>query len=282
MKLYGFQPNRRHGQNFLVNRPTAEKFVNTALIDPSKVNTVVEIGPGVGSITEILCERFQNVIAIEKDQRLIKLWETEIPKPANLRLIQGDASTFDFAHLSKELGHRLVVFGNLPFNVSTMILLRLLQNWQQMSYAPLTFQKEVTERLLAKPNTKEYGSLTIQTQIYCNVDNRMVIQKQQYFPVPKVDSKVAGFVFLETPRLAVADTLPFEALVRQLFLYRRKTMLNSLKLSKRFAAWHELWKEKMQQLKIVETARVETLSLETLYELFRYCTEKRGNYGLDN
>jgi 16S rRNA (adenine1518-N6/adenine1519-N6)-dimethyltransferase len=209
------------------------------------------------------------VVAIEKDKRLIKLWQTQIPKPENLTVIEADACNFDYAHLAKEIGGKLFVFGNLPFNVSTLILERLFHEWQHMAYAQLTFQKEVAERLQAKPSTKDYGSLTIFAQVYCNVKPQMVIQKQQYFPVPKIDSKVLGFEFLAQPRVALEDLKDFEAFTRQLFLYRRKTLLNGARLSKRFAPYHQKLKENLVARGLSETVRVETLDLNTLYELFR-------------
>lgn len=269
MELYGHKPNRRSGQNFLVQPNTAAKFVDSAVLPKGiKPRHVVEIGPGVGSITKVLCERFEQVTAIEKDTRLIRLWESEIPRPENLRVVEGDATNFDFARLSKDIGERLVVFGNLPFNVSTLILTRLLTQWRHVAYAQLTFQKEVADRLVAKPGGKEYGSLTILGRIYCDVTNCMLIQKHQYYPVPKVDSRVLGFTFLEQPRAAIDDLLGFEAFVRQLFLYRRKTLLNGLKRAERFSGWGEAVRQSLNTRGLTENCRVETLDFTALYAVY--------------
>lgn len=268
MELFGHKPNKRNGQNFLVHTAAAEKFIETAFIDPQQQKAVVEIGPGLGAITLLLCQRYQQVYAIEKDQRLVKLWESKIGKPENLTLIHADATQYDFSQLASRLGERLVIFGNLPFNVSTIILIHLLNNWQHVRYAHLTFQKEVAQRLIAKPATKDYGSLTLLTQIFSDPIMRLHLSKHQYFPVPKVDSQVVGINFLEQPRVMPHDLKTFTSMLRKLYLYRRKTLLNGLKLSKTFKDWQPTVKQFLKLNQLPETVRVETLELNTLYRLY--------------
>ncbi len=277
MQLFGHRPKRRAGQNFLVHASTAERFVDTATHPAlANVTTVVEIGPGLGAITQILCRRFPQVIAIEADRRLVKIWQEKLSQPKNLQLIQADATNFDYARLAKRLGHRLCIFGNLPFNVSTVILERLFSQWQHISYAHLTFQQEVAARLVAKPGSRDYGSLTLFAYLYCDVEKQLNIDKNQFFPLPKVDTTVVGLSFLDHPRVEAAHLKDFEKFVRQLFMYRRKTLLNGLKQIRRFSSSLAQAQEYLQQQKLKADIRVERLTPAEIYELYCYCCRKEA------
>jgi 16S rRNA (adenine1518-N6/adenine1519-N6)-dimethyltransferase len=272
MNTHGIRPNKRAGQNFLKSPATAKKFVDivsTKLKD--KPQTVVEIGPGIGAITEHLCGAFENVIAIEKDKRLLKFWAEKEDRPENLTVIDGDATNFDFAKLSKELGFKLLVFGNLPFNVSTLILERLIEQWRFVDKALLTFQNEVAQRILSKPDCRDYGSLTVLAQTYTNPSSAMFIGKKQYFPIPKIDSRVVLFEFLDVPRVKEEDQKKFEHFVRQLFLYRRKTLTNGIKLAPAFTHWKEPAIAYLEEKGLPANSRIETWDFESIYSLFSYC-----------
>ena len=275
MNTYGIRPNKRAGQNFLKSPATAKKFVELVANTLSdKPATAVEIGPGIGAITNHLCQAFENVIAIEKDKRLIKFWSEKDDRPNNLTVVDGDATNFDFAKLSKNLGHKLLVFGNLPFNVSTLILERLLQQWWAIDKALLTFQNEVALRVLAKPGSKDYGSLTLLAYTYTDAKSAMFIGKKQYYPVPKIDSRVVLFDFLAKPRVEEGSLKKFEQFVRQLFLYRRKTLVNGLKLSSTFSSCAALATRYLEDNELPLTSRIETWDFDSIHALFNYCTRK--------
>ena len=275
MNLYGIKPNRRAGQNFLKDPESAHQFCDALEAyqqnNPSSKNCqIVEIGPGLGQITYALCERFDDVIAIEQDRRIFQLWQSKLKQPSNLNLIEGDATRFDFKKLAKDVGKPLLIVSNLPYSVGTIILKRILFHWESVDYALLTFQKEVALRLSAQSGNRSYGSLTVHVQTFCDVEEVFDLGKECFHPAPKVNSGVVGLRFLSRPRVCEEHLSSFEKMVQQLFLYRRKTLLNSMKQSKMFSGWEERAAEFLENSEHGLDVRVEKLSLDELYGLYQY------------
>ena len=273
--MHGHRANKRAGQNFLISEKTADSYV--ALLEANGVSpedTVIEIGPGLGALTKLLCRRYKKVIAIEKDKRLHKIWQKSLIVDDNLELILADASNYDYAHLAKALGSRLNIISNLPFNVSTVILQRLFQEWQHVDYVLLTFQKEVAERLVASPSTKAYGALTIFRQLFCDADLLLELPANEFYPVPKIDSQVVGMRFLSEPRAPIEQISGFQKFVHKLFLARRKTLLNGLKMSGKFATGVRVAEAFLEEQQLTKTVRAEALDYQQLLSLYQICLKE--------
>jgi len=224
-----FRPEKRLGQNFLVDPAISEKIVS--LSGFSREETVLEIGPGKGALTVPLAERVKHVLAVEKDARLVD-WLTDRLKKAglnNVTLLREDILKLDWESLREHFGARIPVIGNLPYNISSPILEKMCQNPQWMGRAVLMFQKEVAQRLTATSGNKAYGALTLLVQYHAQVFSLLKVQKGSFFPVPKVDSMVICLDF-ETPypQRAIHEAF-FRKVVKGAFAHRRKTISNSLK-----------------------------------------------------
>ena len=224
-----FRPKKRLGQNFLVDPAISEKIISLSGFSPE--DTVLEIGPGKGALTLPLAERVKHVVAVEKDGQLVD-WLTERLERAglnNVTLLHEDILKLDWKLLRKHFEARISIIGNLPYNISSPVLMKMCQNPLWMGRAVLMFQKEVAQRLTAVSGNKAYGALTLLVQYHAKVFSLLKVQKGSFFPVPKVDSMVVSLDF-ETPypQRAVHEAF-FIKVVKGAFAHRRKTVLNSLK-----------------------------------------------------
>lgn len=226
----GIFPYRGRGQHFLVQRGIAERIVDAASVD--KDDTVVEIGPGTGVLTQILLQNVKKLIAIESDRKLAQLiserFADEIDR-GEMELIFADALKHDFNALGERIGGKYSVVANLPYNISTEMIFRLLDAGRHIDRFILMLQREVAERLTAKPGTKSYGALTVMATLGCDISIRFPVGRRNFYPVPKVDSAVVLFAVRPAPLCDVGDIKVFRALVRAAFNNRRKTLRNALK-----------------------------------------------------
>lgn len=212
----------RLGQNFLYDRSILEKIVEDARVTAD--DTVVEIGPGPGTLTRVLSRRAKRVMAIELDERLYGRLKAELSGLANVELILGDALKFPF----EKIGAFKVV-ANIPYYITTPIIFRLLDARTALSTMTLTVQKEVAERVVAHPGGKDYGVLSIMVQYLAHAELRFIIPREAFRPVPKVDSALLHMEILEKPSVSVRDEKAFRRVVKTAFSQRRKTLSNSLK-----------------------------------------------------
>lgn len=217
------QPRKRFGQNFLQSAQVIEAIVRA--IDPHSKDRVIEIGPGQGALTQPLLNELDALTAIEIDRDLIAVLKN-LPLPhQHFNLIEADALTVDFG----ALGHNLKIVGNLPYNISTPLMIHLLHFADHIKEMHFMLQKEVVERLVAQPGSKIYGRLSVMIQSYCEAENLFVVPPHVFYPQPKVDSAVV--------RLTPYHQFPFnekefnclEKVVAQAFSMRRKTLANNLK-----------------------------------------------------
>ena len=214
---------KRYGQHFLQDA-WAEKLVTA--IDPQPGDRFVEIGPGPGALTLRLAPRVSHLTAIEVDREMIAALGPKLP--GNVKLIQADFLEVDLGALSAS--QRFRVAGNLPYNVASPILFKLLDVHRRtslMSDATLMVQREVAERITARPGTRDYGVLSIFVQLHCNVQRVLALPPGAFRPPPRVHSAVVHFRF-RPPAVPIADEGGFEAMVRSMFTQRRKTLLNAL------------------------------------------------------
>lgn len=220
------RPRKRFGQHFL-EKAWVDKLI--ASLQASPGDTFVEIGPGRGALTKPLAPLVRQLIAVEIDRDLA----AELPEhvPANVRIVQGDFLDVDLDEVLGDVPRPVRVVGNLPYNVSSPILFKLLHaadGGRRLSDATLMLQKEVVDRIVASPGNGEYGTLAIQAALLADVDRILTLPPGAFRPPPKVTSAVVRLRF-HPPSADVGDPATFEKVVRGVFLQRRKTLLNALK-----------------------------------------------------
>lgn len=272
LKAHGIFPYRGRGQHFLVNPEMAKKIVDLACIDKNDI--VVEIGPGVGALTAILLGKSARLIAIESDRRLFALISEKFTS-GKLEVILGDALKFDYIDLGKKLGKKFVAVSNLPYNISTEMIFRLLDAREYVDRAVLMLQKEVAMRLCAVPATKEYGVITVLASLYCDMSIGLNIGSGNFFPRPKVDSAVVVFKFRERPLVDVGSEDLFRQVVRAAFWGRRKTLRNSLKSVSDAISTSDIGKLE-ERSGIDLKRRGETLSVEEFGKITKSIIDIRG------
>lgn len=226
LKKYGIQPKKRLGQSFLCNRFIAEEIVRLATI--AKHDLVVEIGPGLGALTRPLAATGAQVIALEYDMLLAEVLP-KILRERTLDIIRADALNFDYQGLFNKHAAKLKVIGNLPYYLTSPLIFKLLTLRSIIDRMVVMMQKEVADRITARPGTRAYGTISIVAQLYCEVSERLTVTKDCFYPRPAVDSELVVFTVREKPLVALSDEIFFEKLVRDSFLRRRKTLLNALK-----------------------------------------------------
>lgn len=213
---------KRFGQNFLHDQRIIERIIKA--IAPKSGERLVEIGPGLGALTEPLLEAVEHLDAVELDRDLVERLQRFAPK---LTVHSGDALKFDFRRLATEQPIRVV--GNLPYNISTPIIFHLLEQLDVIIDMHFMLQKEVVERLAAEPGNKDYGRLTVMVQQRCEVDKLFTVPPGAFNPPPKVDSAIVRLVPHTSSPYPVPDQALFAKLVAQAFSQRRKTLRNTLK-----------------------------------------------------
>lgn len=193
--------------------------------------TVVEIGPGLGALTFPLADRVHHVIGIEKDARLVETLQTRLlqRRIENVTLIREDVLKADFSEIARSLGESLKLIGNLPFNISSPFLEKLIRGRDFLTRAVLTFQAEVGRRLVAAPGNKQYGALSVMVQYHARILPLIEIPKEAFSPPPKVDSMVVELDFTRPHPTRAGDEGMFRRTVQGAFAHRRKTLINSLK-----------------------------------------------------
>jgi len=215
----GHAPRKRYGQHFLHDRGVIAKIV--AAVDPQPGDAIVEIGPGTGALTAPLLDRVARLEAVEIDRDLAARLEAEHPR---LALHRGDVLRFDFARLPD----RLRVVGNLPYNVSTPLLFRLVEVADRLRDAHLMLQKEVVDRMVAAPSTSEYGRLSVMLQYRFEMRKLFDVKPGAFRPPPKVDSAVVRLVPKPAAALVARDRAALARVVTAAFTKRRKTLRNAL------------------------------------------------------
>jgi 16S rRNA (adenine1518-N6/adenine1519-N6)-dimethyltransferase len=219
-------PRKSLGQNFLTGSHFPERIINA--VSPQPNETIIEIGPGQGALTEKLIASGSRVMAIELDRNLIPVLNEKFSRHQNFQLIEADALTVNFREIIQPAARARVV-ANLPYNVATPILQRLIQSRSVMIEMTLMFQREVVERITAAPGGKEYGYLSVIAQFYCEVEKLFEVPPGAFRPVPKVMSSVVRLRVRNESVVSVIDETYFQEVVSVLFGQRRKTILNNLR-----------------------------------------------------
>ncbi|WP_146550897.1 16S rRNA (adenine(1518)-N(6)/adenine(1519)-N(6))-dimethyltransferase RsmA [Rummeliibacillus suwonensis] len=229
LKKYGFSFKKSLGQNFLIDPNILRNIVGYA--DLTKESAAIEIGPGIGALTEHLARAAGKVVSFEIDQRLLPVLEDTLSPYSNVKIVHSDVLKADVASIIKEeLAHYkdIMVVANLPYYVTTPILLKLITENLPIRGMVVMMQKEVADRISATPGTKAYGSLSIAVQYYMNAEVVMTVPKTVFMPQPNVDSAVLRLTRREELPVRVIDESFLFEVVRSSFAQRRKTILNNL------------------------------------------------------
>lgn len=220
------RPRQSLGQNFLRDENISRKIVSSLHVQPHDI--VLEIGPGEGALTKYLATQNRNLIVVDIDERVVKKMRADYLHNEIEILHQDFLETNFSAILKTKHADKLRIVGNIPYNITSPILFHILDNRTHVSDATLMMQKEVAKRLVGKPNTKDYGILSVFCQLFADVELLFDVSAKCFFPPPKVTSSVVRLRMLPQTRFALADEGFFRAMVRGIFGMRRKTLRNSL------------------------------------------------------
>ena len=229
LERHGFTFKKSFGQNFLTDTNILQKIVDTAEID-KKVN-VIEIGPGIGALTEFLAESAAEVMAFEIDDRLVPILADTLRDFDNVTVVNQDILKVDLAQYIAEFKNPdlpIKVVANLPYYITTPILMHLIESGIPFSEFVVMMQKEVADRISAQPNTKAYGSLSIAVQYYMTAKVAFIVPRTVFVPAPNVDSAILKMVRREQPAVEVQDEKFFFKVSKASFVHRRKTLWNNL------------------------------------------------------
>jgi 16S rRNA (adenine1518-N6/adenine1519-N6)-dimethyltransferase len=273
LKAWDIRADKRLGQNFLHDPSTAVKIVALADLRPDEI--VLEIGAGLGALTVAISRRAARVYAVEKDRRLLDLLKAELllHQATNASVLETDFLRLDLRELADRAGGRLTVMGNLPYNISSQILLRLIAQRSLLNRAILMFQKELAERLVAGPGSRAYGRLSVVLQYCAEIRPLALVEAARFFPRPKVDSQVVEIRFRSAVAHHPADEAFLFRVIKAAFGRRRKTLKNSLAGSELAIAAGELLAA-LGNAGIDPARRAETLSVAEFVALSECLRER--------
>lgn len=267
IKKYGFSFKKSLGQNFLIDSNILNRIVSAAEL--TKEKAALEIGPGIGALTQRLAQEAGKVTAVEIDQRLIPILGEILEPEQHVDIVHGDVLQLNLQELfqNKFTGfHKVSVVANLPYYVTTPILMKLLETKLPLEHIVVMIQKEVAQRMAAKPGGKDYGSLSIAVQYYCTTEIVCHVPQTVFIPQPNVDSAVIKLTLREQPAVQVEDEKFFFRVVQSAFAQRRKTLINNLLLLTGKDKRPQLT-ELLEGIGIDPSRRGETLSLEEYAKL---------------
>lgn len=263
-KRVGHQARKRFGQNFLHDEAVIDQIISG--INPRAGDRIVEIGPGLGALTEPLLEANEGKLqVVELDRDLIPILRTKFFNYPDFIIHESDALKFDFDSLADD-EHRLRIVGNLPYNISTPLIFHLLESIENLQDMHFMLQKEVVERMASVPGTSSYGRLGIMTQYYCKVQPLFIVGPEAFDPAPKVESAIVRLVPHETLPFPVESLERLQMLVRVAFTKRRKTLRNAMQ--------GVVDPEAFEELGIDVGLRPENLSLEQYTQLCNWPQKK--------
>ena len=225
LRRHGFTMSKRLGQNFLTDKNIIDKIVDS--LDPKDSDVVVEIGPGAGALTKALAERAGKIKSVEIDSKLLPLLNEVLMHHDNVEIINQDFMKTDLGKITNSMSFKLI--GNLPYYITTPIIMKVLEQGPIPQSMVFMIQKEVAQRLASKPGTKDYGAITVAVNYYCTVEYLFTVSKEVFIPKPKVDSAVIRLKPHDEPPVKVLDENIFFSLIKAGFGQRRKTLSNSLK-----------------------------------------------------
>lgn len=224
-KRFDIKMSKKLGQNFLIKRGIVDEIVHAAELTPGE--PVLEVGPGIGTLTQGLAQSGADVTAIELDRRLLEVLDTTLASYDNVRIIHGDVLKLDVPSIMNHKPFKVVA--NLPYYITTPIIMSLLESKLPIERLVVMVQKEVALRMVAKPGTKDYGALSVAVQYYTEPDIVLDVPPKSFLPAPAVTSSVIRSVLRDKPPVDVIDEKLFFRVVKAGFAQRRKTFANTMK-----------------------------------------------------
>ena len=272
---YPFAFQKKFGQNFLIDPRVLDKIIDSAEI--TKEDCVIEIGPGIGSVTQQLIEHAGKVISIEIDDQLIPILTEQFGDCENFRLIHKDVLKVDLQKLIQEESpnRKIKVVANLPYYITTPIIMTLLENQLNIESITVMVQKEVADRLASKPGSKQYGAITVSVNYYCDSYLVANVPRNCFMPRPNVDSAVIQLKLHDEPPVQVGNVKQLFKIIKAAFLLRRKTLLNTLAAHGELGIEKDRLKELLDESGIGAQTRGETLSIEDFARLSDYIDAHR-------
>lgn len=265
LKKYNIIANKNLGQNFLIEDEVIEKTVEAANI--SKEDLVIEIGPGLGTLTNKLLQKAKKVIAIELDNRMVNILNIRF---SNLEIIHEDVLKINLEQLIKKEKSQndikqVKIVANLPYYITTPIIMKLLEDKLDIESITVMVQKEVAKRISAKPGEKLTGAITYSVQYYCEVKEIIEVERTSFIPAPEVESEVIQLILRKKPVVELKNEKIFFKVIKASFMQRRKTLLNSLANSN--LVEKEKLKCILEKLQIKENIRGENLTLQQFAQI---------------
>lgn len=261
INLYEIRPKKTLGQSFLIEPAIIQSIVDAA--DFKKTDVVVEVGAGIGVLTEYIARKVRRVIAVEIDSKLINVLEHRLSEYGNVHIHHGDILRYSFKRLAEEENDKIKIIGNIPYNITSPFLFYLLSFMDSIDCFFLMMQKEVVERLVASSGNKSYGVPSVIMQMFVDVERIMDIGASNFYPKPQVESSVMRGIFREKPLTELFDKKLFGEIVRIAFAQRRKTIFNNLRKANLLKGVEEyLINDVLKICGIDSRRRAETLSPE--------------------
>lgn len=267
LNKYGFPVRKQYGQNFLVDEHVLNKIILASGV--TKDDFVLEIGPGIGTMTQYLCEAAKEVVAVEIDRMLIPLLEDTLSAYDNVTVINADILKTDIRQIADEKnnGQPIRVVANLPYYITTPVIMQLLEGGAPIESITVMVQKEVADRMQTGPGSKDYGALSLAVQYYAEAEIVANVSPNCFLPRPKVGSAVIHLKKYETPPVRVADEKKMFRLIRAAFNQRRKTLPNAVTGDAAFTCTKEQVADALREMGLSEMTRGEALSLSQFAEL---------------
>ena len=266
LQKYQFNFQKKFGQNFLIDTHVLDKIISSAEV--TKEDCVLEIGPGIGTMTQYLAENAREVIAVEIDKMLIPILEDTLSEYDNVTVINEDILKVDINKIAKERngGKPIKVVANLPYYITTPIIMGLFESGVPLHSITIMVQKEVADRMQVGPGTKDYGALSLAVQYYAKPQIVANVPPNCFMPRPNVGSAVIRLDRYENPPVEVCDEKKMFAIIRAVFNQRRKTMVNSLSNAPELGIKKEMITGVLEAMGETPTVRGETFTLEKFAE----------------
>lgn len=275
LQKYHFNFQKKFGQNFLIDTSVLDRIISSAEI--TKEDCVLEIGPGIGTMTQYLAESAREVVAVEIDKALIPILEDTLSAYDNVTVINDDILKVDINQIVQEKnnGNPIKVVANLPYYITTPIIMGLFESHVPLKSITIMVQKEVADRMQVGPGTKDYGALSLAVQYYARPEIVANVPPNCFIPRPNVGSAVIRLTRYEEPPVQVEDESRMFALIRASFNQRRKTLVNGLGNAAGLSVTKEQVLAALEAMGLPATVRGETFTLEQFAQLSNLLTEKQ-------
>jgi 16S rRNA (adenine1518-N6/adenine1519-N6)-dimethyltransferase len=275
IQKYQFHFQKKYGQNFLIDGNILDKIIESAQV--CKDDCVLEIGPGIGTMTQYLAEQAREVVAVEIDKNLIPILQDTLSDYDNVTIVNEDILKVDIHQIVQEKngGRPIKVVANLPYYITTPIIMALFESHVPLKSVTIMVQKEVADRMQVGPGTKDYGALSLAVQYYAKPEIVAKVPASCFMPRPNVYSTVIRLTRYEVPPVQTTDEEYLFAVIRASFNQRRKTLANGLTNAGNLGVDRQIVEAVLEEMGLPKTVRGETLTLEQFAELSNRLVERR-------